>query len=81
MPKLNEVEVHQVLNIENKKRELLDILDTTIHALMVVRTNEHQWWHSIVDKYHLNPKIQHRIWIDGEIVEERRREKHGRKIF
>ena len=81
MPKLNEQEVKQVLRVENRKRELTEVIDNAINELTYVRAEERIWWRTMVDKYHLDKKKIHRIWMDGEILEERRISKRGRKIF
>jgi len=81
MPKLNEVELHQLVSIESKKKDLADTIDQAINDLTTVRANERIWWKVLVRKYHLNEKKRHHIYIDGEILEERRMEKYGRKIF
>ena len=81
MPKLNEQEVKQVLRVENRKQELTEVIDNAINELTYVRVEERLWWRGIVDKYHLNKKKFHRIWLDGEILEERRMSRGRRKIF
>ena len=81
MPKLSEVEIKQVLAVENRKRDLTEVIDNAINELTYVRAEERLWWRDVVDKYHLNKKKLHRIWIDGEILEERRMSHGRRKIF
>jgi len=81
MPKLNEQEIKQILSIENRKRSLTGTIDTAIDELTYVRTEERAWWKAIVEKYHLNKWKYHRIWIDGEILEERRKSHGERKVF
>ena len=81
MPKINEQEVKQILSIENRKRELTQVIDNAINELTYVRADERIWWRTVVDKYHLNKNKLHRIWIDGDILEERRVSHGKRKIF
>ena len=81
MAKLNNQEVKEVCEIENRKRHLTEIIDKAINELTHVRVREREWWRGIVDKYGLDKKKLHRIWIDGEILEERRIIKRERKIF
>ena len=81
MSKLNEKEVKEICAIENLKAQLTKDIDGAINALTKVRMSERDWWHTIVEKYHLDKKKLHRVWIDGEILEERRRGRHERKIF
>lgn len=81
MPKLNETEIKQILRIENRKRELGDTIDSAINELTHTRMAERQWWGRIVDKYKLNQKKLHRVWIDGDILEERRLSRGKRKVF
>ena len=81
MPKLNDKEIKEILSIENRKRELTEIIDNAINELTYIRADERIWWKTVVDKYHLNKQKLHRIWIDGEILEERRISHGKRKIF
>jgi len=81
MPKLNDKEIKEILSIENRKRELTEVIDNAINELTYIRADERIWWRTVVDKYHLNKQKLHRIWIDGEILEERRISHGKRKIF
>jgi len=81
MPKLNDKEIKEILSIENRKRELTEVIDNAINELTYIRADERIWWRAVVDKYHLNKQKLHRIWIDGEILEERRISHGKRKIF
>jgi transposase len=81
MSKLNEKEIKVILEIENRKKRLAGILDDVINEMTYVRTNERFWWREMVVKYKLNPNKLHRIWIDGEILEERRKSHGRRKIL
>lgn len=81
MPKLNDREIKEILLIENRKGTFTSIIDSAINELTYIRANERVWWGAIVNKYHLNKNRLHRIWIDGEILEERRIGHAKRKIF
>jgi len=81
MPRLNDNEIKEILSIGNRKRELTGIIDNAINELTYARVDERIWWRTVVDKYHLNKQKLHRIWIDGEILEERRISHGKRKIF
>ena len=81
MPRVNEQEVKQILTIENRKGRLVQVIDNAINALTYVKADERMWWKTVVDKYHLNKKKLHRVWIDGEILEERRISRGNYKVF
>jgi len=81
MPRLNDNEIKEILSIENRKKELTEVIDNAINELTYIRADERIWWKTVVDKYHLNKQKLHRIWIDGEILEERRISHGKRKIF
>lgn len=81
MSKLNEKEVKQILEIEQAKHMLTGVIDSAINEMTRVRQHERDWWAGVVKKYDLNKKLLHRIWIDGEIMQERRISRGNRKIF
>lgn len=81
MSKLNDKEVKEIMEIENCKKMLVQVLDTTINEMTYIRMKERLWWGKVVEKYSLNKKILHRIWIDGEIIPERRMSHGHKKIF
>lgn len=74
-------DVKELVLIENKKAGLVQDLDTVINELTKVREKERTWWNKVVKKYKLDESKMHRIWIDGEIREERRFKQYARKIF
>lgn len=81
MPRLNEKEVKQILALEDRKRDLTLMIDIAINELSHIRTKERTWWKGVVEKYKLDKVKMHRIWIDGEILEERRISHGKRKVF
>ena len=73
MVKANSKDTREILQIENRILSSRELVDHALKAYAKAKTEKNEWWKEVVKKYHLDKGRYYRVWIDGEILEERRK--------